>query len=186
MFKAFEDGTTSEFFWDRNRAQEELNRLLEEQKKREEMITKQKEAQQKLSFLQSQLDLLKLGQGLGGNIFQGITFGLNASVEDLLAATNAVTEAMINQIDQDLQIASPSKVMFNKFKNQVGGAMVSGLAAVKPMLERVAGPMLDPLTGGGASNSKTTNNYFNQTVNTRADSSSVIGDFRTMQLMAGA
>jgi hypothetical protein len=184
MLQFQQDGLTVSI--DKNLAQKELNQLLVEQAKQEEMITKQKESQQKLDFLRAQLDLLKLGQGLGGNIFQGITFGLNASVEDLLAATNAVTEAMINQIDQDLQIASPSKVMFNKFKNQVGGAMVSGLAAVKPMLERVAGPMLDPLTGGGASNSKVTNNYFNQTVNTRADSSSVVGDFRTMQLMAGA
>jgi hypothetical protein len=55
------------------------------------------------------------------------------------------------------------------------------------MLDRVMGPILEPLTGGSGdiSSTKTTINNFNQTVNTRAESSTVIGDFRTMQLMAG-
>lgn len=179
-------GLTSDIIHTQISAQEELNRLLAEQEERERMITQQKEAQQKLDFLMQQINLVKLisDRGLSpANILEGITLGLDAGVEDLLAATNRVVEAMVAQIDHDLGIASPSKVMFDKFKNQVGGGMVRGLMAVKPLLSGVMGPMLSPLTGGDYS--KTTNNYFNQTVNTRAEQSSVIGDFRTMQLMAG-
>lgn len=172
--------------YDQISGQQELNRLLEEQAEREELITKQKEAQQKLDFLKAQLDLIKLGQELGGDIFAGITFGLDASLEDLLAATNAVTEAMVSQIDEDLGIASPSKVLFDKFKKQVGGGMVRGLLAAGPMVRGAIDPMLDPLLDSAAQAGRVVNNYFNQTVNTQADQSSVIGDFRSMQLMAGS
>lgn len=176
-------GLTSDIFHTRLSAQEELNRLLAEQAERERQIAEQQKAQQQLNFLQMQLDLLKQGQALGVNIFEGMTFGLNASASDLLAATNALVSAMVAEIDSSLQIASPSKVMFEKFRNQVGGGMVRGLMAVKPILSGVVGSMLSPLTGGDYS--KTTNNNFSMTVNTRAEQSSVIGDFRTLQLMAG-
>lgn len=184
-FLATTDELSSDGLWNRVMGQEELVELLEKQARQEELITQQKEAQQKLDFLKSQLDLLKLGQSLGGDIFQGITFGLNASVEDMLAAVNAVTMAMVDQIDHDLGIASPSKLLFDKFKNQIGGAMVGGLLAVKPMMEGAIQPILNPIMQGANAAGRVVNNYFNQTVNTRADSSSVIGDFRTMQLMAG-
>jgi hypothetical protein len=110
--------------YDQISGQQELNRLLAEQQRREELITQQKEAQQKLNFLQQQLELIKLGRELGGDIFQGITFGLNASVEDLLAATNAITMAMVDQINSDLQIASPSKLMIKTFKQVMAGAAI--------------------------------------------------------------
>lgn len=184
-FLATTDELSSDGLWNRVMGQEELVKLLEKQARQEELITQQKEAQQKLDFLKSQLDLLKLGQSLGGDIFQGITFGLNASVEDMLAAVNAVTMAMVDQIDHDLGIASPSKLLFDKFKNQIGGAMVGGLLAVRPMMEGAIQPILNPIMQGANAAGRVVNNYFNQTVNTRADSSSVIGDFRTMQLMAG-
>lgn len=185
LTKEFEGGATTTMFWDRVLAQEELNRLLEEQAERERQITLQKENQQKLSFLQSQVDLLKQGKELGINFSDSIKFGLGASAGDMLAATNELINAMLNQIDSTLQIASPSKVVFKKFRDQIGGAAVAGLEAVRPMLSSVTSAMLDPLTGGGVTNSRTTNNYFNQTVNTRAESSTVIGDFRSLQLMAG-
>lgn len=179
--RAGEDVMTG-FTFNRIQAQEELNRLLEEQAEREAEIARQQEAQQNLNFLQMQLDLLRQGQALGVNVFEGMQFGLEASASDLLAATNNLVDAMINEIDSSLQIASPSKVLFRKFKDQVGGAMIRGLMAVRPTLEGVTNSMLNPLS---SDSSRTTNNYFNQTVNTRADSSSVIGDFRTMQLMVG-
>lgn len=186
MFKELEGGGTSEFFWDRNRAQREYNLLLEQQEHQQDLINQQLEQQQKLSFLQSQLDLIKLGRELGGNLFEGITFGLNASVEDLLAATNAVTEAMINQINADLQIASPSKVLFRMFRDQVGGAMAGGLMAARPMLQGIISPVLSPIMEGASAVGRVVNNSFSMTVNTAATESSVIGDFRTMQLMAGS
>lgn len=109
---------------DRIRAQEQLNLLLREQREQEALITKQMEAQQKITFLQQQIELIKMGKELGGNIFQGITFGLEARVEDLLAATNAITMAMVNQINSDLQISSPSKLMIKTFEQVMAGAAI--------------------------------------------------------------
>lgn len=184
--EALTGATSSSFTWDTVRAQEELNTLLAEQTRQEALITAQKESQQKLDFLKSQLDLIKLGQGLGGDIFKGIKFGLDANTEDLLAATNAIVDAMVGQINTDLQMASPSKLLFKMFKDNVGGAMVGGLMAVKPLMQGAISPILDPIVAGAQAAGKVVNNYFNQTVNTQADQSSVIGDFRTMQLMAMA
>jgi hypothetical protein len=180
-------GATSDVYWDRVSAQDELNRLLEEQRQQEEEITRQKELQQKFDLLKAQVDLLKMAQDMGLALPAGMQFGMGAGLEGMLETVNDLTEAIVNQIDEDLQIASPSKVLYKKFRDQVGGAMVGGLMAVRPMLDRVMGPILEPLTGGSGdiSSTKTTINNFNQTVNTRAESSTVIGDFRTMQLMAG-
>lgn len=45
-----------------------------------------------------------------------------------------------------------------------------------------AGRSIEEVTGAG----RVTNNYFNMTVNSRADSSSVVNDFRVMQMLLGA
>jgi hypothetical protein len=45
-----------------------------------------------------------------------------------------------------------------------------------------SGRSIEDVTGAG----RTTNNYFNMTVNSRADSSSVVNDFRVMQMLLGA
>lgn len=169
--------------YDQISGQQELNRLLAEQAEREELITRQKEAQQKLDFLKSQLDLIKLGESLGGDIFQGITFGLDASVEDLLAATNAVVEAMVGQIDADLQLGSPSRLMMSMFGDAMAGATLgvqkgAGAleyafnASLSPFLN--AGKMLAPSTN---SYGNTNNNYFNMNVNTGANASAVIRQY---------
>lgn len=157
------------FTQNRLQVQKHINIQLREQAEHEKQITKQKEAQQKLGFLQAQVDLIKIGRELGGNVFRGITFGLGASAEDLLKATNNVVEAMISQIDTTLGIASDSKVMIRKFRDDVGGGMIAGLMQVKPMLAGVVAPMLSPMVAGplspamaGAMNSNsysTTNNF---------------------------
>lgn len=177
--------------YDQISGQQELNRLLAEQARREELITAQKEAQQKLDFLKSQLDLINLGRQLGGNIFQGITFGLDASVEDLLAATNAVTQAMVNQINEDLQIASPSKVMIKTFKQVMAGAAI-GMERGQSMLTNTMRniPLLNgsmPVfsqQGGATSNNQNTYNYnFPMTVNTAASASGVIRQYEIKRSM---
>lgn len=184
------DENSASWTWDRVRAQEELNRLLAEQTERERLITQQKEAQQKLDFLKSQLDLINLGRQLGGDIFAGITFGLDASVEDLLAATNAVTMAMVDQINQDLQIASPSKVMA-----RIGERITQGLAvgvdrggrlleyafntSVSPFLDmgrRVASPL-------ASTYNNSTNNYFDMKVSTGANPAAVIRQYEVARSM---
>jgi len=177
--------------YDQISGQAELNRLLAEQQQREELITQQKEAQQKLGFLQAQLDLIKLGRELGGNIFQGMTFGLNASVTDLLAATNSVVEAMVGQINSDLQIASPSRVMA-RIGMQMMAGLQGGIASMTPTLASqmsasVAGPLSPAMAGALAGNSSSvTNNYsFPMTVNTSASAQAVVRQYEIERSMHG-
>jgi len=113
---------------DRTTAQARLNELLEEQAALEAEITRAQEQQQQLAFLQQQINLMKLiaDQGLDpAEILAGITLGLDASMEDLLTATSAVVQAMIDQINADLQIASPSKVMAKIGKHTMAGLIGS-------------------------------------------------------------
>jgi len=178
------------WMYDRNRAQEKYNELLQEQQEQQEAIARAAQQQADLAFLQDQLSVIKMVREAGlsvGEVFgDSFQFGLGASAEGLLAGISNLVGLMVGQIDQDLQIASPSKVLFKKFRDNVGGAMVGGLLAVRPMLEGAVGSMLNPLTSDSAAGGgRVTNNYFNQTVHTRAEQSSVIGDFRTMQLMVG-
>lgn len=82
--------------------------------------------EQQLNFLKQQLDLVKQvkDSGLDANqIFAGMTLGINASVADLLTATQRAVAAMIAQVNQQLQIRSPSKVFAD-----IGGQMMAGMA----------------------------------------------------------
>jgi len=171
-------------------AQELLNAALAEQLDIQDDIFQLKQNEQKLGFLEKQLDLIDTLNAAGLNvqdILGGITLGLDASIPDMIEATNRLVMAMIEQVNKDLQLGSPSKLMFKKFQLAGMGA-VQGLLSMKPMLEKAIGPVIDPLmsAGNGAVSNRTTNNYFSQTVNTRAESSTVIGDFRTMQMLLGA
>lgn len=154
----------------RTLAQQELNRLLEEQRRQEELIAQQKKSQEQLSFLQQQIELIKMGKEVGGNIFQGIKFGLDASVTDLLNATNNVVNAMVDQINQDLQISSPSKVMA-RIGQQMMAGLQGGIASMTPVLNAqlsasVAGPLSPSMAGAMNSNSYSTTNMFNLGGNT--------------------
>lgn len=149
----------------RTLAQQELNRLLEEQRRQEELIAQQKKSQEQLSFLQQQIELIKMGKEVGGNIFQGIKFGLDASVTDLLNATNNVVNAMVDQINQDLQISSPSKVMA-RIGQQMMAGLQGGIASMTPVLNAqlsasVAGPLSPSMAGAMNSSSYNTTNNFN-------------------------
>lgn len=184
-------GITSDIVWDKVSAQEELNRLLEEQARQEELITQQKEAQQQLSKLQAQLDLIKMGKELGvDGIFQGIQFGLEASEADMLQAVNALVNAMIYEIDAGFDLGSPSRLMFEKFGYVVDGARMAleqgkrdiALATNK-MLSPIYG-MTDMLIPGMGSMSSNTNNYY-MTVNTGASASAVIQQYSVAKSMHG-
>lgn len=138
------------FTIDRNQAQEELNKLLAKQAEQERQIAKQQESQKQLSFLQMQVDLLKQGQALGVNVFEGLKFGLDASADDLLNATNAVVEAMVNQINTTLQISSPSKVMARIGQN-VGAGLAKGVEASRGLVTSAMSHIMP--AGAGVSNS---------------------------------
>lgn len=180
---------TNDIFWDRVSAQEQLNFLLEEQARQEALITQQKEAQQKLDFLQSQLDLINLGKQLGGDIFAGINFGLDASAEDLLAATNALVNAMIEEVDSGFELGSPSRLMYEKFGYVVDGARMA-LEQGKRQLAQATSSMLSPIYNltdmlpNLAPMSATNNNYY-MTVNTGASAQAVMQQYNVIKSTYG-
>lgn len=97
-------------------------------------ILELKEQQQKLDFLQTQLDLLNLLQEHGldaAEILGGMELGVNASIEGLLDAMTAAMEAIIGQAEEELQIASPSRVF-----GWIGQQLMAGL---KMGIEAAAG-----------------------------------------------
>lgn len=80
-----------------------------------------------LSFLRQQMDVIKMIKDqdlVGGNsLFDGIAFGVNASIDDLLTLTNRVLNAMITEVKDELGIHSPSAVFAD-----IGGQMMAGLS----------------------------------------------------------
>lgn len=183
-------GVTADVYWTRVAAQEELNRLLEEQAHQEELITQQKENQQKLSKLQAQLDLIKLGRELGvDGIFQGIQFGLEASEADMLEAVNALVNAMINEVDAGFDLGSPSRLMFKKFGYVVDGARLA-LEAGQRDMAIATNKMLSPIYNmtdmlpNLAPMSATNNNYY-MTVNTGASPQAVIQQYNVIKSTYG-
>lgn len=165
-------------------AQELLNAALEDQASVQAQILDLQRQQADLQFLQQQLDLIKLIQEQGLNvedILGGITLGLNASLPDIIAAMNAVVEAMIGQLDDSLGIASPSRVMMEKFQ-QVGAGAVQGLLSTIPAIRDT---VVDLASQARSTVTRSTNYYFNQTVNTQASASTVISDFGVMKSLVG-
>ena len=88
--------------------------LVQQYRAEQEKILRLQEKQSKLDFLKEQMDLVKLvtDNGLNAeNIFGGLTLGVNAEIDDLLAAISRAISQMIAKTEGELGIASPSKVM---------------------------------------------------------------------------
>ena len=110
--------------------------LAEEYRAEQERILELQEKQQKLDFLEKQLNLLDLidQNGLDKDaILQGLVFGADASLDDLLEAMSRITDALIGQAEDDLEIASPSKVFTRLGKNiplGLANGITDGLGAI--------------------------------------------------------
>jgi len=132
-FAALQSGNTQlaqaiKHAWDMQR---ELNGATAEYEDQQAAIAKLQEKQQQFAFLQSQLDLINqlTEAGLDPNqILAGISLGLDASQEDLLAAMTATIEALIAQAESALEISSPSKV-FTRFGEFISGGLAQGIIA---------------------------------------------------------
>lgn len=175
--------------YSRVEAQTKLNALLAEQARQEALIAEQQKAQQQLDFLSQQLQLIKLGQGLGTNIFKGITFGLNASTEDMLKAVNAIVNAMVGQMDADLQIHSPSKVAAQKADYFMQGWIDRLYKRIPDMRDAVSMAF-----GGGsmngaylprAGNTYNTTYSFPMQVNTAATAAGVVQQYEVYRATIG-
>lgn len=117
--------------YDINTTEAQRNQLIEQYRAEQEKLVALQQKQQQLEFLQQQLDLVdqlkQLNQEFDDiisveNLLSGITFGVNASLDDMLTLTNRTIEAMIKTVKYQLDIASPSKVMA-----EIGEQMMAGL-----------------------------------------------------------
>lgn len=174
-------------------AQEMLNVALAEQRDIQDDILQLKQNEQKLSFLEKQLSLVETLSAAGldvNDILGGISLGLDASIPDMIAATNKLVMAMIEQVNKDLQMGSPSRVMMGKGED-AGMGFVEGLMASIPgitgaMKKAIFGPSLvsGPVLSGG-SNSRVTNNNFSMNVNSGASPQGVMQQFEVARAMVG-
>lgn len=121
-------------------AQNLLNQALQEQASIQDDILKTKEQEQKLNFLQQQLDLFDTIKEAGldiGQVLGGLHLGLDASIPDLIAATNKVIEAMINQVNADLgNISSVGAALGNALTSGVTGSL--GIASPSKVMQGLA------------------------------------------------
>lgn len=102
-------------------------RLMNEYTAAAQKLIEINKKEEQLGFLQKQLDIVKMiaDQDLvgGASLFDGIAFGVNASIDDLLTLTNRVLNAMITEVKDELGIHSPSRVFAD-----IGSQMMNGLS----------------------------------------------------------
>jgi tape measure domain-containing protein len=192
-------------------AQELLNQKLLDQQAIQDDILAIKQQESKLQFLESQLNLIKMVRDAGLNVkdvLGGITLGLDASIPDMLAATNSVIQAIIGQVDSDLAnitalggdignalttgvsnalgIASPSKVM-GYLAQQTMAGFVNKMQSLGPrLISSIQSNIIVPAGQMLAGNQTTNNNYnFNMNVNSGAQPQAVIQQYQTMRAMVG-
>lgn len=131
--------------------------------------------QARLNFLQSQIDLVNTIRelGLSTSILEGLELGLDANAEDLIEAMRRVVAQLIDAAEDELEIASPSRVgyglMANFMESMTSGidanadgpiaALADTYQAMRTLSERVMQSGLTPygsdlaamwLAGGGA------------------------------------
>lgn len=202
-FKAIHEGNTQmerdvKNIW---RAQNELGVATFEYKKAQEDIAALQKAQADLSFLKQQQDLLGLISEHGLNaadILGGLQLGLEADTQGLVQAMTRAIQAIIQQAQEQLGVASPSKV----FK-QIGEFVTSGLAqgimatisnpamAMESMLNQMVQPMQSQAAMPSVINqpstttiSKTANVQFGDVSVSDNMDLQVIGDFLVQRVAA--
>lgn len=177
---------------DQFQAQVYLNQALQDQVAMQKEILKLKENEQKLGFLEKQLSLVETLTKAGVDvdaILGGMTLGLDASIPNMIAATNKLVQAMIDQVNKDLQISSPSKVM-RKAGLFTGEGFAGGILASIPdvmgaMKKAIIGPsMVSGPALGSVSTQRVTNNNFNMNVNSGASPQAVMQQFEIARAMA--
>jgi hypothetical protein len=128
-------------------------RLIEQYKVAAQELLRINQQEQQLDFLQQQLDIIRLIQDqdlVGGNtLFEGIAFGVNASIQDLLTLTSRVLNAMVEEVKDELGIHSPSAVFAD-----IGHQMMTGLSQgiQRSMLQPLAALRSSTMAHGAVSN----------------------------------
>jgi len=115
--------------------------------------------------------------GLGQSIMDGLKSGIESKVQDIVDSIRRTIQSILDEAKDALDIFSPSGVFMDIGKNMMEGmALGIGGSAGLPAMAAV----------GAASNvSRTVNNYFNQTINTRATTDVTLQGFETLRALYG-
>lgn len=105
--------------------EQELARLEEERVRRQEELARLEEQRARLAFLQTQVDLLNLirDNDLDASILDGLELGLDANMEDIIAAMTEAVRQLVERTNEELDIASPSGVF-----EEIGANVMEGFA----------------------------------------------------------
>lgn len=120
------------------RLADERNRLNEEYKRQQEQLLKLEEQRARLNFLQMQVDLLNLirENNLSTDILDGLRLGLDANIDDVLAAMTEAVRQLIERVNDELEIASPSAV-FTRIGQQVMAGLGRGISQTREVEKRM-------------------------------------------------
>ena len=122
----------------RNLLEQEHIRQQEELAKRQEELAKLEEERARLDFLKTQIELLDIirENDLDTSILDGLELGLNANMSDIIAAMTAAVRQLVDRTNEELGIASPSKV-FREIGENVMAGLAEGLEQTRAVNGRV-------------------------------------------------
>jgi hypothetical protein len=174
-------------------AEAERVRMLEEQARIERELAQIEKQRNDLAFLRQQMDLLTLiqEQGLDAeSILGGMTLGLEANLADVISAMTRAMQAIVGQVNTELQISSPSRV-FAGIGEQIMAGMAQGiidsagdpLAAMRAATSAIVSmPDIGGAGGAGAYNYQNATTY-NLNVTSTATSQGIVADYSIMRAM---
>ena len=113
---------------------DQRNALEQEYIHQQEELKALEQARQQLDFLGYQVELLNLikDNSLDASILDGLELGLDANMSDIIAAMTAAVQELITKTEEELGIASPSKVFRDIGQNIMRG-MALGIADHKSL-----------------------------------------------------
>lgn len=120
-----------------NDSQANLNEATKEYEAQQQRLLDLEKQRQDLAFLRQQLDFLAMIREAGldpQDILGGIELGLDADLPALIEAMSNAVGAMVNAANQELQIASPSKV-FRRMGEMVIKGMADGVKRAQPVID---------------------------------------------------
>ena len=128
------------FLRERQRLTLEQIEAQRELARQQERLAALEEKRAQIGFLQQQLDLIKLikDNNLSANILEGLTLGLNADPGALMDAMAAAMRQMIAAAEQELGIASASKV-FRRIAAQAKQGLIVELADSRAVVRAARG-----------------------------------------------
>ena len=117
--------------------QSRLNQATADYAAEQQRILDLEKQRQDLAFLRQQLDFLEMIREAGLNpqdILGGLELGLDADLPGLIDAMSNAVGAMVNAANQELQIASPSKV-FRRMGEMIIKGMADGVKRAQPIID---------------------------------------------------